>query len=82
MVANIRCAEIMEDQLRALTADQAWEGLRDGAAAGVMEGFGERVEALFDSCIKGWVAGWCASVRGRVHNLPFQGSNCTNPWDV
>ncbi len=76
-MANIRCAEIMEDQLRALTADQAWEGLREGAAAGIVEGFGGRVEALFDSCIKGWVC--CTQTEWK---RPFQTVNHTVAWDV
>lgn len=53
MVANIRCAEIMEDQLRALGEDQAWLGMRQEAADGLVPRFGERAAALLDSCLSG-----------------------------
>ena len=53
MVANIRCAEIMEDQLRALAKDQAWLGLREEAASGPVPDFGARAAALLDSCLSG-----------------------------
>lgn len=53
MVANIRCAELLEEQLRALAADSAWAALRDAAAAGLVPEFGSRVAALLDSCISG-----------------------------
>lgn len=53
MVANIRCAEIMEDQLRALGEDQAWLGLRQEAASGLVPDFGTRAAALLDSCLSG-----------------------------
>lgn len=58
MVANIRCAEIMEDQLRALAEDQAWLALKQQAAAGLVAQFGTRVAALLDSCSSGVNAHW------------------------
>ncbi|GFR42392.1 hypothetical protein Agub_g3264, partial [Astrephomene gubernaculifera] len=56
MVANVRCAEIAEDQLRAFEADQAWRALREAAAEGIVEGFGARASSLADSCIRGYEA--------------------------
>lgn len=53
MVANIRCQEILEDQLRAFTGDQAWAGLQEAAGLGAVEGFGAQVAGLMDSCVKG-----------------------------
>ena len=53
MVANIRCTEIMEDQLRSLEEDQAWMGLRQDSEAGLVPNFGSRAGALLDSCITG-----------------------------
>ena len=53
MVANIRCAELLEEQLRALEHDGAWAGLRDAAAAGPVREFGARAAALLESCISG-----------------------------
>lgn len=53
-MANIRCAEIKDDQLRNLTGDQAWQRLSEQAASGaVVPGFGAAAFALTDSCIKG-----------------------------
>ncbi|CAL8460688.1 g219 [Coccomyxa elongata] len=54
MVANIRCAEIMEDQLRALAKDQAWLRLREEATSGLVPNFGTRAAALLDSCLSGY----------------------------
>eukprot|EP00198_Chlamydomonas_reinhardtii_P001037 XP_001690372.1 predicted protein [Chlamydomonas reinhardtii] len=56
MVANIRCQEILEDQLRAFTGDQAWAGLQEAAGLGAVEGFGAQVAGLMDSCVKGYEA--------------------------
>jgi hypothetical protein len=53
MVANIRCAEIMEDQLRSLAEDQAWLALQQQAAAGLVPQFGSRAAALLESCLSG-----------------------------
>jgi hypothetical protein len=53
MVANIRCAELLEEQLRALEHDSAWASLRDAAAAGPVREFGARAAALLESCISG-----------------------------
>lgn len=53
MVANIRCAELLEEQLKALASDSAWTTLSDAAAAGLVPEFGSRVAALLDSCISG-----------------------------
>ncbi|KAG2448827.1 hypothetical protein HYH02_006178 [Chlamydomonas schloesseri] len=56
MVANIRCQEIADDQLRAFAADQAWAGLQEAAGLGAVEGFGPQVAGLMDSCVKGYEA--------------------------
>lgn len=53
MVANIRCAELLEEQLHALEHDSAWASLRDAAAAGPVREFGARAAALLESCISG-----------------------------
>ena len=53
MVANIRCTEIMEEQLRSLAEDQAWASLRQESEAGSVPNFGSRAGALLDSCITG-----------------------------
>ncbi|KAG2501180.1 hypothetical protein HYH03_000995 [Edaphochlamys debaryana] len=54
MVANIRCQEILEDQLRAFAADQAWVGLQQACGEGAVEGFGAQAASLMDSCVKGY----------------------------
>ena len=54
MVANIRCAEIKDDQLGHLLSDQAWQTLSEQAGAGaVVPGFGSTALGLVDSCVKG-----------------------------
>eukprot|EP00197_Chlamydomonas_leiostraca_P006826 CAMPEP_0202877232 /NCGR_PEP_ID=MMETSP1391-20130828/30312_1 /ASSEMBLY_ACC=CAM_ASM_000867 /TAXON_ID=1034604 /ORGANISM="Chlamydomonas leiostraca, Strain SAG 11-49" /LENGTH=609 /DNA_ID=CAMNT_0049559227 /DNA_START=36 /DNA_END=1862 /DNA_ORIENTATION=- len=70
MVANIRCAEIAADQLRAFSQDQAWQAIEAAASAegaGVVRGLNERVSGLMDSCIAGYEADamyFDAKVRG------------------
>lgn len=54
MVANIRCAEIAEDQLQAFLNDQAWITLQAEAANGVVPSFGARATALLHSCLAGY----------------------------
>jgi hypothetical protein len=57
MVANVRCAEISNEQLRNLEADQAWKSVTAAAGSGVLvPGFGTTVHGLTDSCIKGYEA--------------------------
>ena len=53
MVANIRCREIMEDQLQSFTQDQAWQSLKAAAGKGVVPGFGQLANDLVESCITG-----------------------------
>lgn len=53
MVANIRCAELLEEQLRSLASDSAWTALADAAAAGIVPEFGARSAALLESCVTG-----------------------------
>ena len=56
MVANIRCMEIKNDQLKALTGDQAWAALQGEATQqppAVVPGFGQRAQSLLDSCAQG-----------------------------
>lgn len=53
MVANIRCAEIMQAQLQAMQQDQAWLSLQAAAQKGIVPQFGTKVEALIDSCCTG-----------------------------
>ncbi|GAX72911.1 hypothetical protein CEUSTIGMA_g366.t1 [Chlamydomonas eustigma] len=55
MVANVRCAEIKEDQLRNLLSDQAWKALEASAGSGeVVSGFGKIAHGLVDSCVRGY----------------------------
>eukprot|EP00877_Chromochloris_zofingiensis_P002056 jgi/Chrzof1/11851/Cz06g12110.t1 len=54
MVANIRCNEIKDDQLRNFLADQAWQTLEQEASQSLVPGFGERAYSLMDSCIRGY----------------------------
>lgn len=54
MVANIRCNELKEEQLRAFTSDQAWLSLVQEAAAALVPQFGALAGSLLDSCIKGY----------------------------
>ena len=53
MVANIRCAELLEEQLRSLASDSAWTALAAAAAAGIVPEFGARSAALLESCVTG-----------------------------
>lgn len=54
MVANIRCAEIAKDQLKAFLEDQAWQSLQKEADAGIVSDFGARATALLQSCLSGY----------------------------
>ncbi|GIL45756.1 hypothetical protein Vafri_2910 [Volvox africanus] len=54
MVANIRCQEILEDQLRSFTEDQAWKSLQEASSSGIVEGFGKRAHDLMESCVLGY----------------------------
>eukprot|EP00887_Chlorella_sp_A99_P002604 scaffold6.g2604.t1 len=54
MVANIRCGEILADQLEAFTRDQAWRALADEAGQDLVPAFGQRTAALMDSCMAGY----------------------------
>ncbi|EFJ52341.1 hypothetical protein VOLCADRAFT_79128 [Volvox carteri f. nagariensis] len=56
MVANIRCQEILEDQLKAFAEDQAWTMLQEASSCCVVEGFGRRAHSLIDSCVVGYQA--------------------------
>lgn len=53
MVANIRCAEIREQQLSAFLGDQAWDSLKAEGMTGIVQGFSARAASLADSCIAG-----------------------------
>eukprot|EP00879_Flechtneria_rotunda_P005764 GHRR01006065.1.p1 GENE.GHRR01006065.1~~GHRR01006065.1.p1 ORF type:complete len:797 (+),score=315.22 GHRR01006065.1:159-2549(+) len=54
MVANIRCSEIKQDQLRSFTSDQAWQALAQASNSQLIRDFGTRVAALLRSCSKGY----------------------------
>ena len=57
MVANVRCAEIKDEQLRNLVADQAWKSVAAAACSGsLVPRFGSILHGLTDSCIKGYEA--------------------------
>lgn len=53
MVANIRCGEILNDQLRALQDDQAWTGLNQAAQTVLVPTFGSQASNLLESCLSG-----------------------------
>ncbi len=53
MVANIRCAEIAAEQLKALQQDQAWLSLSQQASSGSVPGFGAQAGALISSSLTG-----------------------------
>lgn len=53
MVANIRCGEILNDQLRALQDDQAWTGLQQAAQTMLVPTFGSQASELVESCLSG-----------------------------
>jgi hypothetical protein len=53
MVANIRCAEIMKDQLANFTQDQAWAALQQESSNKLVRDFGTHAGRLLDSCLKG-----------------------------
>ena len=56
-MANVRCAEILADQLRSLVSDQAWKTLSEQAHSGtVVPGFGAAAYGLVDSCLRGYEA--------------------------
>ncbi len=81
MVANIRCAEIAEEQLRAMSQDQAWLALRSEAASELVSGFGARTTALIHSCLAGPLLisvrlDPCASSRVCLPGLALQHSPC------
>ncbi|KAK9867191.1 hypothetical protein WJX84_006772 [Apatococcus fuscideae] len=54
MVANIRCAEIAAEQLKALQQDQAWLSLSQQASSGSVPGFGAQAGALISSSLTGY----------------------------
>jgi protein SEY1 len=56
MVANIRCKDIAQGQLKAATSDQAWTALVVGAVEGneVQRSFGKDAAALIESCLFGY----------------------------
>lgn len=53
MVANIRCAEIKQDQLKNFSSDQAWQALASSSSTTLMRDFGSHAASLLDSCLKG-----------------------------
>ena len=53
MVANIRCGEILNDQLHALQDDQAWSGLVQAAQSHLVPTFGSQASGLLESCLAG-----------------------------
>lgn len=53
MVANIRCGEILNDQLRSLQEDQAWTSLVENAQQHLVSTFGSQASNLLGSCLAG-----------------------------
>eukprot|EP01025_Chloroclados_australasicus_P021685 TRINITY_DN2272_c1_g1_i2.p1 TRINITY_DN2272_c1_g1~~TRINITY_DN2272_c1_g1_i2.p1 ORF type:complete len:863 (-),score=113.96 TRINITY_DN2272_c1_g1_i2:497-2974(-) len=54
MVANIRCAELCNDQYQALVDDQAWQSLQEEADQKLVEEFGSQASSLLDSVVSGY----------------------------
>lgn len=54
MVANIRCSEILNDQLRALREDQAWTSLVQASQQHLVPDFGSQASNLLESCLSGY----------------------------
>lgn len=59
MVANIRCGEILNDQLRALQEDQAWTSLVHNAQQHLIPDFGSQASDLLESCLTGILQPTC-----------------------
>ena len=79
MVANIRCAEIMAEQLEAFSRDQAWRALAEEAGQDLVPGFGQRAGQLIDSAMAGGLA---AALPGcRAHGVSG-GSSWVAGWLV
>lgn len=53
MVANIRCGEILNDQLISLQEDQAWTSLVENAQQHLVPTFGSQASNLLGSCLAG-----------------------------
>lgn len=53
MVANIRCGEILNDQLKALQEDQAWTSLVQNTEQHLVPDFGSQASNLLESCLSG-----------------------------
>lgn len=54
MVANIRCAELAEEQIEAFRRDTAWAALSEEASQDLATSFGQRAADLMDSCLEGY----------------------------
>lgn len=54
MVANTRCAQILQDQYDGLVSDALWETLVKEASEGFVGDFGTRASALVEACILGY----------------------------
>ncbi len=61
MVANIRCGEILNDQLRALQEDQAWTSLVEAAQQHLLPDFGVQASNLLESCLSGKASMWMSA---------------------
>lgn len=53
MVANIRCAEIADEQLEGFRRSPAWLALEVEAGQDLATSFGQRAADLMDSCLEG-----------------------------
>ena len=72
-MANVRCAEIRDDQIRNLVGDQAWKLLAEASAqtGAVVPGLGPALHGLVDRCVEGSCQGssWGNSngIAGIIH---------------
>ncbi len=75
MVANIRCDEIVHDQLEALRAAAGWGALVEGVEGGVVAGFGGVLGGLLGGCLAGrWgsvFVGYCVPMITCVHTCAY-----------
>ena len=66
MVANIRCGEILNDQLRALREDQAWTSLVQASQQHLVPDFGSQASNLLESCLSGGEHAQCLAPQHSV----------------
>ncbi|KAK4772079.1 hypothetical protein SAY86_013854 [Trapa natans] len=54
MVATVRCEEIADEKLCNFTANEEWCQIEEATVSGLVPGFGRRLTAILDTCLKGY----------------------------